>query len=87
MEEQLKELLTQEKEYRDNNNYYACFLTCLKILDEINSYNDNSKYDIISKIFSYANQSNYVKISLMNSINKNILIINNNNIKKNTINY
>ena len=47
MEAQLNELLKQEKEYRDNNNNYACFLTCLKILDEINSYNDNSKYDII----------------------------------------
>ena len=82
MDKVLQDLLKQEKDYRDNNNYYACFLTCLKILDEINSKNDNDKFDVISKIFLYTNQSNYVKLSLINSLNQNSLIISSNNIKK-----
>ena len=81
MEEKLKQLLKQEKMYRDNNNYYECFLTCLKILDEINTKNDNSKFDIISKIFLYSNQSNYVRFSLMNSLIQNPSFINNKNTK------
>jgi hypothetical protein len=51
-------------------------------LDEINSRNDNDKFDVISKIFLYSNQSNYVKLSLINSLNQNSLIKSNNNIKK-----
>ena len=82
MEENLKQLLKQEKMYRENNNYYACFLTCLKIIDAIHSKNENTQFDIISKIFLYSNQSNYVKLSLMNSLIQNSSIINNKNIKR-----
>lgn len=82
MDELLNELLEKEKEYRENNNYYGCFLICLKIIDEITSKNDNTKFDILSKIFLSPNQSNYVKISLINSLNQNSLIINNNNTKR-----
>ena len=71
MDKVLQDLLKQEKQYRDNNNYYACYMTCLKILDEINSQDDNAKFDIISKIFLYTNQSNYVKLSLINYLNQN----------------
>ena len=81
MEDNLKSLLKREKEYREKNNYYACYLTCLKILDEIQYKNEETKYDIISKIFLYPNQSNYVKLSLINSIIHNSSIINK-NIKK-----
>ena len=82
MDEVLNVLLEKEKEYRESNNYYECFLICLKIINEISSKNDNTKFDILSKIFLFPNQSNYVKISLINSLNKNSLIINNNNTKR-----
>ena len=82
MEDNLDELLKQEKENRENNNYYPCLLTCLKILDEIQSKNESIKFDIISKLFLYLNQSNYVKISLMYSLIQNSSFINNKTSKR-----
>ena len=68
MEDKLKPLLQKEKEYRDSYNYYDCFLTCLKISDVIQNEDENTKFDIISKIFLYPNQSNYVKLSFLNTL-------------------
>ena len=82
MEDNLKELFEREKEFRKNNNYYACYLISLKILDEIQSKDESTKFDIISKIFLYPNQSNFVKLSLINKIIQNTSIINNKTIKK-----
>ena len=81
MEGNLNILLKQEKEYRDNNNYYLCYITCLKMLDEVQSKDEDSKYNIIKNIFLYPNQSNFVKISLMNALIQNSSL-NNKNIKK-----
>ena len=82
MEDNLKEFLKREKEFRDNKNYYGCFITCLKIIDEIQSKNENTQFEIISKIFLYSNQSNFVKIFLFNTLIQNTSIINNINIKR-----
>ena len=82
MEDNLKELFEREKEFRKNNNYYACYLISLKILDEIQSKDESTKFDIISKIFLYPNQSNFVKLSLINKIIQNTSIINNKAIRK-----
>ena len=82
MEEKLKKLLKQEKEYRDRKNSDDCFKTCLKIIDLIQSKNENNKFDIISKLFLYPNQSNYVKLLLINSIIQNSSIINNKSTKR-----
>jgi hypothetical protein len=82
MEDNLKQLLKQEKEYREKENYYDCFQTCLKIIDTIQLKKDDYKYNILSKIFLYQNQSNYVKLSLINNIMQNPSIINSKNIKK-----
>jgi hypothetical protein len=71
MEDNLKQLLKQEKEYREKENYYDCFQTCLKIIDTIQLKKDDYKYNILSKIFLYQNQSNYVKLSLINNIMQN----------------
>ena len=81
MEGKLKSLLQKEKEFRDSYNYYECFLTCLNIIEEIQNIDENSKFEIISKIFLYPNQSNYVKISLFNTLIQNSNI-NNKNLKK-----
>ena len=81
MEGNLNILLKQEKEYRENKKYYSCYITCLKILDEIQSQDEDNKYKIISNIFLYPNQSNYVKISLMNTLIQNSSL-NNKNMKK-----
>ena len=81
MEDNLNILLKQEKEYREKKNYYSCYITCLKILDEIQSQDEDNKYKIISNIFLYPNQSNYVKLSLMNTLIQNSSL-NNKNMKK-----
>jgi hypothetical protein len=77
MEANLKKLLKEEKEYREKKNNYECFQACLNIMNIIESKSENNKYEIISKLFLYSNQSNYVKISLINSLIKNKSFINN----------
>jgi len=77
MEENLKKLLKEEKEYREKQNHYECFQICLSIMNIIESKNENNKFEIISKLFLYSNQSNYVKLSLINSLIKNKSFINN----------
>ena len=82
MEDNLNRLLNEEKEYRLKKNYHECYIACLKILDEIQNQNEKVKYDIISQIFLYPNQSNYVKLNLINSLIKNFSFINNKITKK-----
>ena len=82
MEDNLQQLLKEEKEYRSKKNYHECYTTCLKILDEIQNQNENFKFETISQIFLYTNQSNYVKINLMDSLIKNFSFINNKESKK-----
>lgn len=77
MEENLKKLLKEEKEYREKQSHYECFQICLNIMNGIESKDENNKFEIISKLFLYTNQSNYVKLSLINSLIKKKSFINN----------
>ena len=85
--EDLEELLKLEKEYRKQENHSQCMNICLKILNEIQDFSQNQKFDIISKLFLYENQSNYVRIHLMHELFQNNNFINSISIKKNIINY
>ena len=82
MEDNLKQLLKEEKEYRSKKDNHECYLTCLKILDEIQTQPENIKFEIISKLFLYPNQSNYVKLNLINSLLKNFSFINSKSSKR-----
>jgi len=81
-ENNLDRLLILEKEYRDKENNLDCFNICLNILDEIKLLSDNQKFDIISKLFLYENQSNYVRIHLMYELFQNNSFINSLSIKR-----
>ena len=82
MEGKLKSLLLKEEQNRNSYNYYECFLACLNILEELQSTDENSKFAIISKLFLYPNQSNYVKIALFNTLIQNSTTSNKNLRKK-----
>ena len=64
-ENNIDKLLILEQEYRNKENYSECLEICLKILEEIKSLSEKKKFDIISKLFLFENQSNYVRIHLM----------------------
>ena len=78
----MKSLLLKEEQNRNSYNYYECFLACLNILEELQSTDENSKFAIISKLFLYPNQSNYVKIALFNTLIQNSTTSNKNLRKK-----
>ena len=82
MEGKLKSLLLKEEQNRNSYNYYECFLACLNIIEELQSTDENSKFAIISKLFLYPNQSNYVKIALFNTLIQNSTTSNKNLRKK-----
>ena len=81
-ENNLDKLLILEQEYRDKENNLECFNTCLNILEEIKLFSDNNKFDIISKLFLFENQSNYVRIHLMYELFQNNNFINSLSIKR-----
>ena len=81
-ENNLDKLLKLEQDYRDKENNLKCFNTCLKILEEIKLFSDNQKFDIISKLFLFENQSNYVRIHLMYELFQNNNFINSLSIKR-----
>ena len=81
-ENNLDKLLILEQEYRDKENNLECFNTCLNILEEIKLFSDNKKLDIISKLFLFENQSNYVRIHLMYELFQNNNFINSLSIKR-----
>ena len=81
-ENNLDRLLLLEKDFRDKENNLDCFNACLNILDEIKLLSDNQKFDIISKLFLYENQSNYVRIHLMYELFQNNSFINSLSIKR-----
>ena len=78
----LEELLISEKKYRESKDYIECLDTCLKILNEIKNTSNNYKYEIISKIFLYRDQTNYVRIYLMHVLFQDNNFINSRNLKK-----
>ena len=65
MESELDELLNQEKQSRETKNYTECLDFCNKILKYISNYKEEEIFDIVSKLFLYKNQSNFVRIGII----------------------
>ena len=78
----IDDLLIAEKNYRESGNYNECLDTCLNILNEIKSTSNNNQYKIISKLFIYPDQSNYVRIYLLHSLIQDNNFINSINLKR-----
>ena len=85
MESKLKELLINEEQSRFNSDYSDCLKICIKILNilEISKAKEATIYDIISRILSKKNQSNYVRIGIFFHIIRNnyLNIYNHDNLK------
>ena len=81
-ENNIDKLLTLEQEYRNKENHSECLDICLKIFDEIKLLSENKKFDIISKLFLFENQSNYVRIHLMYELFQNNNFIDSLSIKR-----
>ena len=79
----LNELLKLENNYRESVDKTELFSIFQKIVNEISTLNNDDKYDIISKIFLYPNQSNYSRFYLMYCLFQHKNFISNNLIKKN----
>ena len=78
----LDELLKQEKEYREKKENKKC-ISCIKeIIQIIKNKKEEEKFNIISKLFLYKDQSNFTKMSVFNDLLKNQLFINKNTKKK-----
>ena len=78
----LEEFLESEKKYRESGNYIDCLDSCLRILNEIKSASNNYKFETISKLFLYPNQSNFVRIYLMHALFQDNNFISSNNLKR-----
>ena len=72
----IKELFNQEKEYREKKNNQKCISIIKDIIEHIKNSEDNEKFDIISKLFMFEDQSNYTKMFIFNELLKNPLFIN-----------
>ena len=81
-ENKIDKLLILEQQYREKGNSSECFEICVKILNEIKLFPHNQKFDTISKLFLYENQSNYVRIHLMHELFQNNNFIDSLNIKR-----
>ena len=80
--ENIDELLISEKKYRESKEYTECLDICLQILNQIKNTSNNYKYEIISKLFLYQDQSNYVRIYLIHALFQDNNFINSINLKK-----
>ena len=80
-EKKLKELLNQLKEYdiKKNNEKYTSVIK--EIIEQIKNSEDNEKINIISKVYSDEEQSNYIKMYFFNELLKSH-ILNNKETKK-----
>ena len=81
-ENDIDKLLILEQDYRNKGKNVECLDICLKILDKIKLLYPNQKFDIISKLFLYENQSNYVLIHLMHELFQNNNFIDSRSIKR-----
>ena len=64
----IDDLLLSEKNYRESGDFTKCLDVCLQILNRIKSCTNNYQFNIISKLFLYQNQSNFVRIYLMHAL-------------------
>ena len=80
--DKLRELLKQEEDNRSKKNYQKNISTIKEIIELIKNYEENEKYNIISKIFLYENQPNLTKLLIFNDLLKNNTFIKKNTKKK-----
>ena len=73
--DKLRDLLKLQKESRKKKDDNKCISIFKEILELIKNLNDNNKFDIISKLFLFEDQSNYTKIFIFNDLLKNRLFI------------
>ena len=78
----INDLLISENNYRESGKYCECLDICTNILNEIKSSSNNYKFEIVSKLFSEPNQSNYVLIYLMHALFQDTNFINSRNLKR-----
>ena len=78
----IEQLLNLEKNYRESGQYLECFKICQNILKEIELAPHTYKFEIVSNIFLYPDQTNYVRIFIMHELFQNTNYINSISIKK-----
>ena len=71
----LKDLIKSQEEFRKQKDDNKCISIFKEIIELIKNLNDNNKFDIISKLFLFEDQSNYTKIFIFNDLLKNNLFI------------
>ena len=71
----LKDLIKSQEEYRKQKDNNKCVSIIREIIELIKNLNDNNKFDIISKLFLFEDQSNYTKIFIFNDLVKNNFFI------------
>ena len=67
----LKDLIKSQEECRKQKDDNKCLSIFKEIIELIKNLNDNIKFDIISKLFLFEDQSNYTKIFIFNELLKN----------------
>ena len=78
----IDDLLLSEKNYRESGEYTECLDVCLQILNRIKCCTSNYQFNIISKLFLYQNQSNFVRIYLMHALFQSNNYINSRSLKR-----
>lgn len=81
-DKKLKELLKKEKESREKKDIQKSISILKEIIEFIKNKNEDNKYDILSTLFLYQDQSNYIKIYILNELIKDQSFVNNKNTKK-----
>lgn len=71
----LKDLIKSQEEFRKQKDDNKCISIFKEIIELIKNLNDNNKFDIISKLFLFEDQSNYTKLFIFNDLLKNNLFI------------
>ena len=71
----LQDLIKSQEEFRKQKDDNKCLSIFKEIIELIKNLNDNIKFDIISKLFLFEDQSNYTKIFIFNELLKNNLFI------------
>ena len=73
--EKIKDLIKSQEEFRKQKDDNKCISIFKEIIELIKNLNDNNKFDIISKLFLFEDQSNYTKLFIFNDLLKNNLFI------------
>ena len=71
----LQDLIKSQEEFRKQKDDNKCISIFKEIIELIKNLNDNNKFDIISKLFLFEDQTNYTKLFIFNDLLKNNLFI------------